>query len=367
MIESAVRMKVLTTNVRKVIDTQFMRSHGIEVDMLTNTSGINVDLAKKRLAEYVQKINRKLRDADGTEDFDGPAAFENKITMALGSPKIFAESDEFVQQAAKDIRKILNELNEINERLGLYESSEGYVKKLDKFRNLAIKIRKDLSKAKTPEQRIEMQANLSRVQEKIDILDKVTKKKTVIKPFVDENYIPLYIRYREVAKDPLQFKRDWFNLLRRSDGYKNTSDADIQKEVDAILENIMHTTEMGEDANILGMRNSDGLTMSQRETLKLGSANFIRRSINVDYRELVESPVFKYYEQNIKDITVRYFNSTVKSQEMAVSYGDPFAEFIQHSEFHRLLASKGGTKKGLSNIRESLQKFNDNGGIAVAN
>jgi hypothetical protein len=359
MIESATRMKLVTTNVRKVIDTQYMRSHGIEVDMLTNTSGINVDLAKKRIKEFMIKSNKKRRGLDEDLDFRGPDAFENEVTLALGSPKIFAQSDEFVQEAARGVRKILDDLNDINERLGLYESSDGYARKLDRYRTLAIKIQKDLAKVTNTEQGIEMRANLARIQEKMDILDSVAKKKAQLVPYRDKNYVPLYIRYREVAKDPAQFKKDWFNLLRRSDGYKNKKDADIKKEVDAIYENIMHTTEMGEDANILNMRNPDGLTMAQRETLKLGSANFIRRAINIDYRELFDSPVIKYYETNAKDIITRMANSTIKAQEMTVAYGDPFAEFTQASELHRLLLIKGKTKKGIANTKESLQKSND--------
>lgn len=105
-----------------------------------------------------------------------------------------------------------------------------------------------------------------------------------------------------------------------------------------IYEGLVRTSEMGEDANILGIKLDEG-------TLRVGASNFMRRSLGIDYEALPDSVVAKYYNMNAFDISLRYANSVVKAQQMAKAYGDPFAELAQHDEFHRLTMKFGATKK----------------------
>lgn len=183
-----------------------------------------------------------------------------------------------------------------------------------------------------------------------------------------ENYIPLYQDFGKIAKDPKQFKEDWFNFLSTTT-MRSDNPEFVRLRVDSIYDAVMRTKEMGEDANLLMIMNNAqeaaalGADISKFEVdqgvLRLGSSNFMKRSFDIDYDALPDSPVMKYYQTNVKDVITRYSNVNIKVQEMARVYGDPFAELFQIEEYHRLLMKHGKTKQGRANVRESLQKFND--------
>ena len=371
VVQSALRFKKITSDVRAAIQINYMKKMGLDIETGTNTSGINTEIMSKRISEFYNKIKTKMDRGEADDLYQPIEKFEREVTIATGSDVVFDQSDEFVQAAALRVRAIFKEMDEINTQLGLYDDPENFLKKQEDLTEIARTIDADIQKVTNPELKAALQENLDRVKAKLNAI--VLSKKNVgkggiktkivngevvsKKTLLQKNYIPLYPQFGKIMANLDEFKKLWFDFLSETT-MAGFAPKDVKKRVDMIVEALQRTTEMGEDANILAMGDTLGLA-TDASTLKLGSSNFMKRSFDLDYDRLVASPIMEFYQTNISDIVIRYSNVGVKAQEIAKAYGDPFAELGQLRENHRLLMKYGKTKQGRARVRESMQKFND--------
>lgn len=361
---SGVEFKVAVTEVRTAIQTQYQKKYGMSYDQTTNTMGINPEIKTKQAMDLYDKGRAKFTKDFEMDELDQTLdEFSNDVTRAAGSDIVFEKSDKFTKAAARQMRAMFKRLDEENQKLNLYDTAEAFTEKVKNMQVRVAIFKADLKKVKNKEQLAALQKNIDSIENKIALIKKERKlieqgTKYDSRGFLiqqenvlQRNYIPLYPHFPEIMRDPTQFQEDWVQFLGETTMIGQPIEV-IKKRAKLIYEGLVRTSEMGEDANILGIKLDEG-------TLRVGASNFMRRSLGIDYEALPDSVVAKYYNMNAFDISLRYANSVVKAQQMAKAYGDPFAELAQHDEFHRLTMKFGATKKGRANVREALQKFDD--------
>ena len=343
MIAGLMKFKESASRIRSAVDVGYMAKNGLDINVTNNTTGINTEIQFEKL----QNVARKIKGQDMEQNRNN---FSKDVFKALGSSKVFDKSDVYTQQAAVKIRKLLTEMDELNQQLNLYESGDAYQIKIKEYEDFIRDTTDELPLIKNAEQKAAMNENIELVQAKLRTLKKSGKGESSGQFVPDKNYVPLYPIVSKIRKNSDEFKKQWYALLSSTTMHGQPKKS-IDIEVNKIYERITKSGEYGEDASVLAMEGAN--------VFKLGSANFIKRNVNVSYNDMMESPIMNFYEQNVEDVLIRYSLNVSKSQEMAITYGDPFGEMMQHRHYHRLLKKRGATKSGRADVRKVMQSIDD--------